>query len=289
MKINNILPDDSKYLQRLNDIDKKPQALYYAGELPTERRPTVAIVGTRKPTRYGIEVTTRFASELARQGIIIVSGLAYGVDALAHKACLEVGGTTLAVLANQLPNIYPSTNRALAEQIVARGGALISEHHVDEPKPYVIGKWSFLERNRLVSGLADAVLITEAAMRSGTLNTAAHALAQSREVFVVPGNITSPMSAGCNALIRQGATPATSVEDITEVILPQAPKQQSDLPLGNTPAEAAVIAQLTAGVRDGEEIQRATALDATELSTALTMLEINGVIRALGANQWTLR
>ncbi len=289
MKINNTLPDDSKYLQRLNDIDKKPQALYYAGELPTERRPTVAIVGTRKPTRYGIEVTTRFASELARQGIIIVSGLAYGVDALAHKACLEVGGTTLAVLANQLPNIYPSTNRALAEQIVARGGALISEHHVDEPKPYVIGKWSFLERNRLVSGLADAVLITEAAMRSGTLNTAAHALAQSREVFVVPGNITSPMSAGCNALIRQGATPATSVEDITEVILPQAPKQQSDLPLGNTPAEAAVIAQLTAGVRDGEEIQRATALDATELSTALTMLEINGVIRALGANQWTLR
>ena len=289
MKINNILPDDSKYLQRLNDIDKKPQALYYAGELPTERRPTVAIVGIRKPTRYGIEVTTRFASELAQQGIIIVSGLAYGVDALAHKACLEVGGTTLAVLANQLPNIYPSTNRALAEQIVARGGALISEHHVDEPKPYVIGKWSFLERNRLVSGLADAVLITEAAMRSGTLNTAAHALAQGREVFVVPGNITSPMSAGCNALIRQGATPATSVEDITEIILPQAPKQQSDLPLGNTPAEVAIIAQLTAGVRDGEEIQRATALDATELSTALTMLEINGVIRALGANQWTLR
>lgn len=288
MKINKVAPDDNIFLQRLSTIDNKPQALYYIGKLPVSRPPSIAIVGTRKPTRYGVEVTTKFAGELARRGIIIVSGLALGVDALAHRACLEAEGTTVAVLANQLPHIQPSTNRALGEQIIARGGAIISEHSVDEPTPYVVGKWSFLERNRLVSGLADAVLITEAAARSGTLNTAAHALAQGREVFVVPGNITSPMSAGCNALIRQGATPVTSVDDILSILQPDAVKQQTILPLGDTPAENAIIKQLASGIRDGDTIQRATNLNATEFSTALTMLELNGTIRALGANQWTL-
>ena len=289
MKINKIAPDDNIYLQRLCHIDDAPHVLYCMGILPTKRVPTLAIVGTRKPTRYGIEVTTKFAGGLARQGIIIVSGLALGVDALAHRACLEAEGTTIAVIANQLPDIYPAANRALGERIIAQGGAILSEHCIDEPKPYVVGKWSFLTRNRLVSGLADAILITEAAARSGTLNPAAHALAQGREVFVVPGNITSLMSAGCNALIRQGATPVTSPDDIIAVLLPHEKARQSTLPRGATPAETAIIKQLAAGIRDGDEIQRATSLNAVEFSTTLTLLEINGVIRSLGANQWTLR
>jgi DNA processing protein len=140
-----------------------------------------------------------------------------------------------------------------------------------------------------VSGLSDAVLITEAASRSGTLNTAAHALEQGRDVFVVPGNITSPMSAGCNQLLKQGATPVTCVEDILEVLAPQLLTEQTQLTLGSTPEEVLIITLLQNGVRDGDELQRKSEVEPSALSMTLTMLELNGTIRALGANQWTLR
>lgn len=255
MKINKVVPDSNPYLKELANIDNKPQALYYLGEIPKQRQPTIAIVGTRKPTSYGVEVTSRLASELTKRDFIIVSGLALGTDALAHRACLDADGTTIAIIPSQLPNIYPRSNSALARQIVEKGGAVLSEHSVDDTEPYILGRWSFLERNHLVSGVADAVLITEASKRSGTLNTAAHALAQGKDVFVVPGNITS---------------------------------SQPKLPLGTTPAETVIIEQLARGIRDGDELQKAAKLSATEFSTALTMLELSGAIRSLGANQWTL-
>lgn len=290
MKINKVVPDSNPYLKELANIDNKPQALYYLGEIPKQRQPTIAIVGTRKPTSYGVEVTSRLASKLTKRGFIIVSGLALGTDALAHRACLDAGGTTIAIIPSQLPNIYPRSNSALARRIVEKGGAVMSEHSVDDTEPYILGRWSFLERNRLVSGVADAVLITEASKRSGTLNTAAHALAQGKDVFVVPGNITSPQSAGCNALIKQGATPVTCAEDIISVVAPEAmpAASQPKLPLGTTPAETIIIEQLARGVRDGDELQKTAKLSATEFSTALTMLELSGAIRSLGANQWTL-
>ena len=286
MNINKVTPDKHKYLQITSFIDKPPVTLYYCGTLPESRVPTVAIVGTRKPTAYGKEVTHRLAYDLAQQGIIIVSGLALGVDGLAHQAALEAGGTTLAVLPCGLPKIYPARHRDLAAAIVAKGGALITEYTSDDEISY---QSNFLERNRIVAGLADAVLITEAAARSGTLNTAAHALAQGKEVFVVPGNITSPMSSGCNALIKQGAHVALSADDIIQVIAPELLRQQSTLPLGSTPAEIAILQQLKDGVRDGDEIQRNTELSAVDITTALTMLELSGAIRALGGNQWTIR
>lgn len=286
MNINKVAPDKHKYLQITSVIDKPPVTLYYYGSLPESRVPTVAIVGTRKPTAYGKEVTHRLAYDLAKQGIVVVSGLALGVDGLAHQAALEAGGTTLAVLPCGLPMVYPARHRDLANQIVASGGALISEYDSDEEFSY---QSNFLERNRIVAGLADAVLITEAAAKSGTLNTAAHALAQGKEVFVVPGNITSPMSSGCNALIKQGANIALSAEDIIQVIAPQLLQKQEILPLGATPTETAILQQLKQGVRDGDEIQRNTGISAVDITTALTMLELSGAIRALGANQWTLR
>ena len=285
MKINKISPDKHRYLKILASIAKPPKTLNYSGILPDTRRPTVAIIGTRKPTAYGKEVTEKIAAELAAKGVVIVSGLALGVDGLAHKAALDAGGMTLAVLGSGLPRIYPSAHRQLAERILAGGGALISEYSEDEEaRPHY-----FLERNRLVSGLADAIIITEAAARSGTLNTAAHALEQGKEIFVVPGNITSAMSIGCNYLIKQGATPLIHSDDVLEVIAPDLLKPQTSLTLGNTPAEQKVIEALQNGLRDGDEIQASLAISATELSTALTMLEINGLIRNLGANQWTLR
>ena len=285
MKINQISPLKHKYLQIVGDIDEAPKTLYYIGNLPEDRRPTVAIVGTRKPTAYGKEVTEKLARELAAKGIVVISGLALGVDGIAHAAALDAGGTTLAVLANGLSTVYPAAHRDLAEKIIQQGGALISEYSPDTPAR----SHQFLERNRIVSGLADAIIITEAAARSGTLNTAAHALTQGKEVFVVPGNITSPMSLGCNTLLKQGATPITSAEDVLNVIAPELLTSQTSLPLGSNELETDVIQLLANGERDGDQIQAKLNISATELSVALTMLEINGAIRSLGANQWTLR
>lgn len=285
MKINKISPDENDFTKILTSVNPKPQALYYIGTLPNKRQPTITIVGTRKPTKYGQEVTHRLAYELARRGVTIVSGLALGIDGIAHRAALEAGGTTLAVLANGLSQITPRTHRQLGIDILAAGGAILSEY---EPE-VAPAKFRFLERNRLVSGLSDGVLITEAAARSGTLSTAARALEQGKDVFVVPGNITSPLSAGCNQLIRSGAIPVTRVEDILEVIMPHEIENQVKLSLGDNEAQATLIELLQSGIRDGEELQQRSGLEASVFSTELTMLEINGIVRALGSNQWTLR
>lgn len=285
MKINEISPQDNNYLQIINNIALMPKKLYYMGTLPAERRPTVAIVGTRKPTTYGRDVTEHLAYELAKRGVVVISGLALGIDAIGHRAALKAGGTTIAVLANGLDKITPYTNRQLGEDIVANGGAILSEYEPGEP-PYPV---RFLERNRIVSGLADAVLITEASSRSGTLNTAKHALEQGKDVFVVPGNITSPSSAGCNALLKQGAIPVTEVDDILARIAPVLNTNQTQLPLGANPLQTKIIKLLQSGVRDGDQLQEKLALPIHELSGELTMMEIEGTVRALGANQWTLR
>ncbi len=285
MKINRISPDEHNFLQIIESIAKKPKALYYTGALPESRRPTVAIVGTRKPTAYGREVTAMLASELAKKGIVIISGLALGVDAIAHGAALDAGGTTIAVLANGLPDIQPSANHGLAKRILDNGGAIITEYEQGAPAL----SYQFLARNRIVSGLSDAVIITEAAARSGTLNTAAHAMEQGKELFVVPGNITSAMSLGCNSLIKQGATPITSVDDVLEVLAPELLGGQATLFVTNNPLERKVLELLRSGLRSGDDVQQQLGCSATDLSTALTMLELAGAIRALGANQWTLR
>lgn len=285
MKINTISPQGNNFTQIVTSIALVPKKLYYIGTLPAERRPAVAIVGTRKPTAYGQEVTYRLAYDLAKRGVVIVSGMALGVDGIAHRAALEAGGTTIAVQANGLSRLYPASHRQLGEDIVQGGGAILSEYEPDTPARI----YTFLERNRIVSALSDAVIITEAAAKSGTLNTASHALEQGKEVFVVPGNITSPLSAGCNRLLKQGAAPATCAEDILEVIAPQLLKPQAQLALGDNPLQTKLIQLLQAGIRDGDQLQAASQADASAFATELTMMEINGTIRSLGANQWTLQ
>jgi DNA processing protein len=285
MKIKTILPDEHNFLQIINTIVSKPKTLYFVGTLPqrTLGVKVVAVVGTRKPTSYGKEVTFDLAYKLAQKGIIIVSGLALGIDAIAHRAALEAGGTTIAVLANGLDTIYPQAHRQLAQRIIDSGGALISEY----PPGTLARDFQFLARNRIVSGLSDAVVVTEAASRSGTLATVAYALEQNREVFAVPGNITSPMSVGPNRLIQQGAHPATSAEDILQVIAPLLVTAQTTLNLGTNPMEILLIDLLKSGIRDGEALQLASKLTASDFSQTLTMLEIQGLIRGLGGNKWT--
>ena len=285
MKINRATPDKHNYLETLTNIAKVPKYIYFTGSLPDMRIPTVAIVGTRKPTTYGKEVASTLSFDLAKRGVVVISGLALGIDSIAHKAALEANGTTIAVLANSVDKVYPRTNQDLADKIISGGGAILSEY---EP-PTDARDYQFLARNRIVSGLSDAVIVIEAAARSGTLATVTHALEQGKEVFVVPGNITSPLSAGCNALLKQGARIVTCAEDILEVVAPDLLESQTLLPLGSTPLESTIITLIQSGIRDGDELQRQSAATVTEYSQAMTMMEINGAIRGLGANQWTLR
>lgn len=249
-------------------------------------RPRVAIVGSRKVTAYGRSVTEKLASELATQGIVIVSGLALGIDGIAHKAALDAGGITVAVLPSSLSAIYPSAHRQLAKRIVKEGGALISEYP-DGTKSY---KQNFIERNRLVSGLADAVLITEAAEGSGTLHTARFAKQQCRPVLAVPGNITSPMSYGTNYLIKQGATIITSSEDVLKILgltVRTLPKSIAHSTRDN-PNEQHVLELIISGIHDGGELLEKSNLGVVVFNQTLTMLEITGAIKNQGNNQWML-
>jgi DNA processing protein len=283
MKINKISPDKVKYLKIVNALAKYPKRLWYVGDLPAERIPTVAIVGTRKPTTYGREVAHRLAYELASRGIVIVSGLALGIDGIAHRAALEAKGTTIAIMAGGLDSIHPATHRNLAIEIVTNGGALISEYEAGEPTY----RGNFIARNRIVAGISDVVLVIEASAKSGTIHTAGFALEQGRTVMAVPGNITSPVSLGCNNLIKTGAPPVTDVADIlAELGLADV---QATLPLGDSREEQTLLQLLASGLRDGDDIQKQSGFAPALFSQTLTMLEISGKIRALGANQWAIR
>lgn len=284
-KINRVLPENNQYLQILHSVDKTIKCLYYIGNLPAERRPTVAIVGTRKPTNYGNEIAYRLAYDLASKGVVIVSGLALGIDAVAHRGALDAGGTTIAVLGSGVDVISPQSHRALGERIINSGGAILSEY-----EPGVAAqKYTFLERNRIVSGLSEALIIVEAAQRSGTLNTASHALSQGKLVAAVPGNITSYASAGCNKLLQQGALLVTSADDIlNELGIMKAPKTKQ-LVFGDNDDEESIIALLRNGVRDGAQLQQDSGLSAAAYNQSLTMLEIKGVVQSHGANNWSLR
>lgn len=262
-----------------------PEMVYIASENWDDlmARPRVAIVGSRKISTYGKQITHVLAAELARAGIVIVSGLALGVDAVAHKGALEVGGLTIAVLPSSIEEIYPSSHANLGRQIAAQGGALLSEY----PAGSVPYPTNFIARNRLVVGLANAVLVTEAAEKSGTLHTARFALEQGKDVLAVPGNITSPTSVGTNNLIKTGAVPVTSAADVFHC-LGIAPGRAERVPHSNNPDEQRIIALIAGGKRNGAELLMASDLDVAKFNQTMTMLEIGGMIRALGNNEWAL-
>lgn len=283
--VKTITQDYATYPDELAHLDNPPKQLFVAGELaPLLERPRVAIVGSRKASSYGKSVTSQLAGELAEQGIVIVSGLALGVDSLAHRAALEAGGLTLAVLPTSLDNIYPRVYCGLAEQIVQTGGALATEYDGSLP----IGRWNFIDRNRIVAALSDCVLITEAAQKSGSLHTARFALGLGKDVLAVPGNITSPTSEGANNLIKSGALPVTSAQDVLDILGITKPKQ-ARLPLGASAEETLLLRLLSQGTSDGTELLASSSLAIDQFNQTLTMLELTGKIRPLGANHWTLR
>ena len=292
MKINKFSPQETGFTEVLYSIVLKPKILYYYGKIPENRVPTVAIVGARKNTSYGKEVAYRAAYEVAKAGAIVVSGLAYGIDSIAHRGALDAGGVTIAVLGTAINRIYPISHTGLAREIIAAGGAVISEYGPDGSGGYgEVGGVRFLARNRIISGLSDVVLIAEAADHSGSLNTASHALEQGKEVFAAPGDINRPLSEGCNKLIAKGAIPYLKPSDLVEKLFPERvhAKRSKKSFMGGSPVEQKIVKQILSGVNDGEQIVMNSDISVQEFNQAITMLEIRDVVVPLGMNKWMLR
>lgn len=284
---------DPGFPQRLREIPDPPIALYVKGTLVPEVDRILGVVGTRKPTTYGKETTETLTAELVAEGFTIVSGMARGIDGIAHRAALLGDGQTIAVLGCGVDIIYPPEHRALYGDIIGKGGSVVSE----VPPGHTVLKGLFPARNRLISGLSLGVLVTEGAQDSGSLITARLALEQGREVFAVPGPITSYLSAGPTQLIKQGAKLVTTVTDILEELnLHHSPRRQKSgqNQIPNTrnhfsEAEQCILSLLsTNGEMHYDDLVRQSGLSAAKVGEVLTQFELDGIIRALGNGKYGL-
>jgi DNA processing protein len=280
MQISSITFQDALFPDRLREISSPPRHLFTLGNI-TNMDTCVAVVGSRKPTVYGQKVAHQLAGELASAGVVIVSGLAYGIDGLAHEAAIEAGGRTVAVMAGGLGSIYPAQHRELAKSILAHNGALISEH----PTGTAPLKQHFASRNRIISGLSLAVIVPEADATSGSLITANFALEQGRLVMAVPGQITSPRSAGPNNLLRAGAIPITSSSDVIATLgLDQL--QSRPMATAVSADEALLLQLMSAGHNSSETLIARSGMFPAQFAGTISLMEITGKVRNLGAGQW---
>ena len=313
---------DADYPRRLKEIADAPPVLYYRGRLHPDDETSVAVVGTRRPTDYGYRITAELCAELAARRVVVVSGLALGIDARAHQATLDAGGRTIAALGNGLDTVYPRENRRLAERIVAEGGALVSEFPLGT-RPEAS---NFPRRNRIISGMTLGTLITEASETSGTRWTVYHALEQNREIFCVPGSVYSSASKLTNRLIREGAKLVCEVNDILVEIGLDGAARQMPLTLGDgdkepsgvgehrrygvdkslyaesgawdaaatpnpesaDPDEADVLRHITHEPTHIDDLARLAGRPITEVSGLLTMLELKGLIEQAGMMHYRL-
>ena len=277
---------DDEYSDLLRETEGRPQVLFTRGNTALLNTFTVAVVGTRRPTRYGAKLADEFAREFARAGITVVSGFARGIDSCAHRACVESGAPTVAVFGCGVDVCYPAENRELYASVLSSGGLFVSEYAPGtHPMPY-----RFPERNRIISGLCRGVLLPEAAEKSGSLITANTAVEQGRDLFVVPGNVYSPESRGTNALLRTMPHALTlSPEDVLEHYRMRAPSESAEaetVQLNMT--ETLILDSLHDGEKHFEELLADTGLTAAELSTALVNLELAGALVQTGGNHYAL-
>ncbi len=269
------------FLAPLLEIPEPPKTIFYEGVLPERHKDTkvIAVVGSRRHTRYGKEVTQKLVSFLAPYPCVIVSGLALGIDSIAHKIALEVKLPTIAVPGSGIAykNIYPSLHKQLAKDILSSGGALVSEF-TPETKA---APWTFPQRNRIMAGLCDAVLVVEAEEKSGTLITARLALEYNKTVLAVPGNIDSPTSSGTNWLIRQGATPITKGEDILDALnIPiKGGAGTQELPFVDLSEEEKVLLLLLREPQSKDVLIRESGMEASKALITLTSLELKDLIK----------
>jgi DNA processing protein len=274
---------DDAYPRLLREIPAPPPVLYLKGEFTDADKIAIAIVGTRRATSYGREMARRIASELAAAGVTVVSGLARGIDAIAHQSALEAGGRTIAVLGSGVNVIYPSEHRQLAERIVEQG-ALVADYPPDT-KPDAV---NFPARNRIISGMSLGTLVVEAPTRSGALITCDFAADQGREVFVVPGSALSAASEGTNRLLRDGARAVTCAADLLDDLdLGRRREQvavQQAFPMSE--AERRILSLLTAEPQHIDELITAANLSISEGAALLTQMELQGFVRNLGAQHY---
>lgn len=281
-KIHTIEIDDKNYPDRLRKISSPPKTLYVRGEKNIDELSAVsiAVVGTRKPTGYGRQVTEKLVEGLVDAGITIVSGLAFGIDAIAHRKTLDTHGKTIGVLASGVDEITPHTNRALGERIIESGGALVSENPPGSP----VARHSFPARNRIVSGISLGVLVIEGTDKSGTLLTASHAASQGRDVFAVPGSIFSPTSSAPHILLRQGAKLVEKAEDVLEELGVEVKQKllnvRSILP--QTKEEEKLLEILQKEPLDIDSLVRISGIDAGKLLGVVTTMELKGLIKNIG-------
>ena len=272
---------DPTYPRLLREIDDLPPVLYVRGELTDDDQRSVTIVGTRKPTAYGKEAARHLSGDLASAGVTVVSGLARGIDGIAHRAALEAGGRTLGVMGSGLDVPYPPEHAGLMRQM-AENGAVISEYPLGT-KP---DARHFPRRNRLLSGLSLGTLVIEAPERSGTFSTIRSALEQNREVLCVPGSIYSPASALTNQMIREGAKLVMNAEDVLEELnLGAATAHQSPLPGLDEPVsgdEAAIYEVLNLDPQHIDDLSRRTEIPVTRVMGALSVMELRGQVRQVG-------
>jgi DNA processing protein len=284
-RVKPLICDDPLYPARLKQIYDYPPVLYVRGKLPAQDEPCLAIVGTRRPTVYGRQVTEEIVADLARSGLTIVSGLARGIDSVAHRTTLDAGGKTMAVLGSGPDIVYPGENIKLAQTIMEEG-ALVSEYPLGV-KPRAE---NFPLRNRIMSGLSLGVLVVEAGEKSGALITAHQAAEQNREVFAIPGNILSPVSQGTNRLIQEGAKLVRNYADILQELNLTIVVRQAEI-REFCPAdefESAILKQLTSEPIHIDEICRQSGLAMPEASSTLAMLELKGIATQVGNMHYVL-
>ncbi len=284
-KIKAITYDSPAYPQRLKEIHDYPPIIYIRGIIKPEDECCLAVVGTRRATVYGRQVTEEIVTELAKNKITIVSGLAKGIDSIAHRAALEANGRTIAIFASGLDIVYPAENAGLARDIMEQG-ALVSEYPLaTRPKAD-----NFPRRNRIMSGISLGVLVIEAGERSGALITVEQALQQNREVFAVPGSILSPASRGTNNLLQQGAKLVRNHVDILEelnlAMVTHQLEMKELMPTDET--EALLLRQLSSEPSHIDEICRQSGLAASTVSSTLTMMELKGMVKQVGAMNYAL-
>ena len=275
---------DPTYPARLAEIGDAPPVLYVRGELTLQDEWAVAVVGTRNASPYGREATYRLVTDLARRNVTIVSGLARGVDGLAHRAALDAGGRTLAVFACGVDVVYPPEHRHLAAEI-AESGAIVSEYPVGTAPE----AGNFPARNRIISGLALGTLVVEAGAKSGALITAQRALEQNRDVFAVPGSIFARSSLGTNRLIRDSAAKLVlGTDDVLDELQMQFVPQQLEMRqlLPENETESRLIALLSADPLHIDVLTRQSALPAAEVCSALAIMELKGLVRQVGGMQY---
>ncbi len=285
--VNLLFKTDEDYPSMLANIDDPPYLLYYAGRLSCFDHPSVALVGTRTPSRYGEEIASKLAEGLANAGVNVVSGLARGIDAAAHYAALNAGGRTIGVLGSGINIPYPPEHRSMLRKIAAGIGLVISEYPLDAP-PLA---YHFPHRNRIISGLSMATVFVEGKIQSGGMHTVQSALTQGREVFAVPGHVGNAGSEGPHAILREGARIITCAQDILDDLglssLEEEKKSKSNL-VKLTPVQKRIVAQLRIQELTAQELSEATELPFDQIITELGTLEIVGVIQREAGNRFYL-